>query len=87
MIQIKDINFGLSVANGVDWFIPEYRTNAGELLTAVAILCKDGEPINNWDGGKIGIKIGIPTEVKSEWGKDDSVIEDFILSSIGAVRL
>jgi len=85
MIQIKDINLGFTIANGIEWTIYEYKT--GQPVYAVVLLFNDNAPINNWDGGKIGIKVGITHEVLNDWGADDSVIDNFILSSIGAVKL
>ncbi len=84
MIQIKDINLGLAVANGVEWTL-NYKT--GVQTTAVVLLLSDSAPINNWDGAKIGVNIGIPDEIMSQWGADDSVIDNYILQQIGAEKL
>ena len=86
MINIKPINLGLSVANGVDWYIPNYKSNLGEAMTLIATLYKDGEPIKNWNDIPIGLRIGIPMEVQNNWGEDDTVIDDFVLQAIGATR-
>jgi len=86
MINIKPINLGLSGANGVDWSIPNYKTNLGEALTLVAILYKDGEPIKNWDGNSIGLKLGIPLDVQANWTTDDTAIDNFVLQQLGAER-
>jgi hypothetical protein len=86
MINIKPINLGLSVANGVDWYIPNYKSNLGEAMTLIATLYKDGEAIKNWNDTPIGLRIGIPIEVQNNWGEDDTVIDDFVLQAIGATR-
>jgi len=86
MINIKPINLGLSVANGVDWYIPNYKSNLGEAMTLIATLYKDGEPIKNWNDSPIGLRIGIPIEVQNNWTTDDTVIDDFVLQAIGATR-
>lgn len=86
MINIKPINLGLSVANGVDWYIPNYKSNLGEALTLVAIYYKNGEAIKNWDGAPIGITLGIPLDVQANWTTDDTAIDNFVLQSLGAER-
>jgi hypothetical protein len=87
MIQIEDLNLGLAVANQVDWYIDKYRTNGGNPLTVIVHLQKDNIVIHNWDGNPIGIKLIMPEELRADWGSDDTIVEDWILETIGAVRL
>lgn len=80
MINIEAINLGLATADAIDWFIPQYRTN--QPLTVIVYLCSQGFPINNWNDTPIGIKLEVPDFVYQAWGTDDSVIDNWILTTL-----
>lgn len=87
MINIENLNLGLAIANQIDWYCDKYRTNGGSQLTVIIHLWADNAPIQNWDGSPIGVKLTMPDDIRQNWGSDDTIVEDWILESIGATRL
>jgi len=86
MINIEEINLGLSTCNGLDWVVVDYKpTDVSSVI--VVFLSNNNTHIYNYDGNKLGVKLLIPEDVQSNWGTDDKIIEDYILNALGATRL
>lgn len=79
MIQIKDLNLGLTIVNSINWVLKDYYPTKMDNF-ALVYLYLDDVIINNGDGQPLCLKYGIPD------GMTISEIDDYILGLMGAER-
>lgn len=79
MIQIKDLNLGLTIVNSINWVLKDYYPSKMDNF-ALVYLYLDDVIINNGDGQPLCLKYGIPD------GMAISEIDDYILGLMGAER-
>lgn len=79
MIQIKELNLGLTTVNSINWVLKDYHPSKIDNY-AIVELYKNDAIINNGDGQPLCLKYGIPE------GMPMSQIEDYILGLMGAER-
>lgn len=79
MIQIKELNLGLTTVNSIDWVLKDYMPTKIANF-AIVYLYKDDAIINNGDGQPLCLKYGIPD------GMAVADIEDYLLGLMGAER-
>lgn len=79
MIQIKELNLGLTTVNSIYWVLKDYYPPKIDNY-AIVYLYKDDAIINNGDGQPLCLKYGIPE------GMAIGQIEDYLLGLMGAER-
>lgn len=82
MTQIEPFKFLLNTVRYIDIQIKPFKL--GQPIDLIVILCSEfNTPIMNHDGGKIGVPLTLPCEVAQEWGSDDTVVETWVLQTMG----
>jgi hypothetical protein len=79
MIQIQELNLGLTVVNSIDWVLKDYNPTKIDNY-AIVCLYKDNAIINNGDGNPLCLRYGIPE------GMEIADIDNYLLGLMGATR-